>query len=76
MAAEIQALTLGFDYAFVVRNLVEEIFGRNISMDFLIDSKTVFNVISKDKQTTELRLQIDVLALRRSYDLGELDRVG
>lgn len=76
MAAEIQALVLGFDYAFVVKDLIEEILGHHISLDALIDSRTVFNVIAKDAQTAERRLQIDVLALRQSYDAGELERIG
>lgn len=40
----------------------------------MIDSRTVFNVITKDGQTAEKRLQIDVLAIRQSYDAGELDK--
>ena len=75
MAAEIQALVLGFDYAYVIQHLVEEIIGRTIKLEAMIDSKTVFNVVAKDGQTAEKRLQIDVLALRQSYDLGELDRI-
>lgn len=75
MAAEVQALVLGFDYAFIVKDLIEEIIGRSIRLEALIDSKTVFNVIAKDGQTAERRLQIDVLALRQSYDIGELDRL-
>lgn len=75
LAAEIQALVLGFDSAFLVKDLVEELLGRTIKLEALIDSKTVFNVIAKDGKTSEKRLQIDVLALRQSYDLGELDRI-
>ena len=75
MAAEIQALVLGFDYAYVVKDLIEEILGRTIMLDAMVDSKTVFDVIAKDAKTTERRLQIDVIALRQSYDMGELNRL-
>ena len=75
MAAEIQALTLGFDYAFIVKDLVDEILGRQLRIEAMIDSKTVFNVVAKEGKTTERRLQIDITALRQSYDLGELDRI-
>ena len=75
MAAELQALVLGFDYAFVIKDLVEEILGRHVKVEVMVDSKTTFNVVAKDGKTTERRLQIDVLALRQSYDLGELDRL-
>lgn len=76
MAAELHALTLGFDYAFVIKDLLEDILGRKIKIEALIDSKTVFNVITKEGSTTERRLQIDILALRQSYDIGELHRIG
>ena len=75
MAAEIQALMLGFDYAFYVRDLLEEILGRSFKIEAMIDSKTVFNVVAKDGKTTERRLQIDILSLRESYDNGELNRI-
>lgn len=75
MAAEIQAFVLGFDYAYAVKNFVKEIIGRTIQLEAMIDSKTVFNVIEKDGQTAERRLQIDVLALRQSYDQGELAQI-
>ena len=75
MAAEIQALVLGFDFAFIVKDLIEEILGREVKLEALVDSKTVFDVIARDAQTSERRLQIDVLALRQSYDRGELDRI-
>ena len=74
MAAEVMALVLGYDVAFVVKDLVEEILGREIKLEVMIDSRTVFNVIAKDGQTVEKRLQIDVLALRQSYDVGELEK--
>lgn len=45
MAAEIQALVLGFDYAFLVKDLVEEILGRKMRIEAMIDSETVFNVV-------------------------------
>ena len=74
MAAEVIALVLGYDVAFVVKDLVEEILGREVKLEVMIDSRTVFNVIAKDGQTAEKRLQIDVLALRQSYDAGELEQ--
>lgn len=75
MAAEIQALVLGFDFAFVIRDMVEELTRRSVPIEAIIDSKTMFNVIARDGQTTERRLQIDIFALRQSYDNGELRRI-
>ena len=75
MAAEVQALILGFDFAFLIKTMIDEIIGRNLEIDAMMDRKTVFNIIAKDGKTTEKRLQIDVLSIRESYDLGELRRI-
>lgn len=75
MAAELQALTLGFDYVFFVKDFIDEILGVKMIIEAMIDSKHVFNVVEKDCKTAERRLQIDILALRKSYDLEELDRI-
>lgn len=75
MAAEIQALVLGFDYAYLVKDLLHEILGTKIKFEAMIDIKTGFNFVAKEEKTSERRLQIDIFVLRQSYDLGELDRV-
>lgn len=46
MAAEIQALVLGFDFAFLGKDLLEEILVRNMRIEDKIESKTVFNVVA------------------------------
>ena len=75
MAAELHALTLGFDYAIIIREMLNEILGRMLKIEAMIDSKTVFNVIAKDSQTTERRLQIDALGIRQSYNTVELSKL-
>lgn len=75
MAAGIQALDLGLDYAFLVKDIVNEILGTSIQLKGIIDSKTVLNVVAKDGKTTERRLHIDVLELHQSYYIVELDRI-
>lgn len=76
MSSELHALILGFDYAFIIRNLLEEILGRKVRLDAYVDIKTVFDVISKDGNTTERRLKIDTFALRESYERGDKSKVG
>lgn len=44
-------------------------------LEVMIDSKTVFSVVAKDGKTTERQQQNDILALRESYDSGELQRI-
>lgn len=66
MAANLFSLVLGFDNAYIVRDLVEEIIGKRMEIDAIIDIKTVFYFISKRSQTAEKRLQIDILSLREN----------
>lgn len=76
LSAEIHALVLGYDQAYVVRDLVEELLGKEVSLEAYVDSRSVFEVLAKDDNTTEKWLQIDIHALRKSYSKGELDRIG
>lgn len=64
-----------FDNDFLVQNLTKELHGRKMRLEAMLDSKTVSNVIDKDSQTDDRSIPIDVLALRQSYDIGELDRI-
>lgn len=57
-------LTLGLDYAYVIERLLEEILNRKVTMEALVESKTLFNVIAKAISTTDSRLQIDILDIR------------
>lgn len=75
MESEIHALVLGFDYAYIIKDMVRDITGMNMPIEAIVDSRTVFDVIEKDGLTTERRLQIDICALRESYSRGELARI-
>ena len=72
MAAELLALVYGFDCAFVVQSALEDIYGYAIPIHVFVDSRTVFNLIAKDANSLEKRLQIDAYAIRQSYRRGEL----
>lgn len=52
MAPELHALIAGFDQAFVIRDIMSWIFGKNIEIEAYVDSKTVFDVIANDASTT------------------------
>ncbi len=71
MAAELLALVYGFDSSFIVKHTLEEAMGRKIPLDILVDSKTVFNTITKGATTLEKRLQIDASAIQQSHKTGE-----
>jgi len=70
MAAELHALIYGFDNAYLVRDILEEVLQQKIEIDGYLDSRTVFNVVAKSSSTLEKRLQIDVHALRTSRKRG------
>lgn len=64
MAAEVQALVLGFYYAFLVIYLIKDLFGRNVDLETMIESRFAFKVVATNGKTAERRLQIYALALR------------
>jgi hypothetical protein len=72
MAAELHALIVGFDNAIIIRQMISYIFGREIPIDANIDSKPVFDTISRMSATLERRLQLDAFALQESHLGGEL----
>lgn len=72
MAAELHALSYGFENAFVAKTMVEEVFGQNVPLHGFLHSRTVFNTITKRGAILEKRLQIDAYALRPSHTRGEL----
>lgn len=53
MAAEVHALVLGFNIAFLPRDLAEELLGRPVQLEAILDSKTGFDVIARDGMTAE-----------------------
>lgn len=72
MAAELHALILGFDLAYINREMMMEILGRGIPIEAYVDSRTVFDDITKDVRTTGRRLRIDVAAFNESCIRGYL----
>lgn len=76
MAAEIHALVLVYDFAFIIGHLAEEILGSSIQLDAFFDRRTVIDVIVENGMTTERRLQIDNCALKQSYMDGVITRLG
>lgn len=75
MATEIHALILGFDQTYATRDLLTELIGRKVEITGFVDSKTLFDVVTKDGTTTKKGLLIDICALKESYDRGELKRL-
>lgn len=47
IAAEIKALTLSLDFSFVIKHLIEEIIGKKIKIEKLLESNTLLNVVAR-----------------------------
>lgn len=76
MVAELHVLAYAFDHAYMVRRMLERLFGHKMSLEIFVHSRTLFNVIVKDSGTAERRLLVDVFELKKSCRRGELNRIG
>jgi hypothetical protein len=72
MAAELHALIYVFYQAYVVKSMLDELWNTDVQIDACVDSRTVFNTVTRFGATLEKRLQIDVFGLRESHKRGEL----
>lgn len=64
MESDIHVLVLGFDYAYIIKDMIRYITRRYMPVEAFVDRLTLLDVIGKDGLTTELRLQIDIFAFR------------
>ena len=46
--AEVFALVYGFDQAYVIKHTIEKILDKQVPIDGLIDSRTVYNTVAKE----------------------------
>ena len=58
-----------------IRADIEEMLGKVIAVRLYTDSKSLFDVITKNSVTTEKRLMIDVRSVREAYVNMELNNV-
>lgn len=72
MAAELHGLLTGFDHGLLVAEMVSNILGRKVDIEAMVDSKTVFDTVTRLSNTLEKRLQIDAYALQEAHKKGEL----
>ena len=78
MGAELLALAHGFDRALAVRHMVAEILGRDpqaIPIWSFVDSKTLFDLITRMSVPMERRLTIDAYQLQEAHINGEMSRL-
>ena len=68
MDGETLAFSAGFDAGFILRHDIELMTGMKIPIIMLTDSKSLFDVLTRAKYTTEKRLMVDIAAAREAYN--------
>lgn len=76
LAAELHTLSRGYENDYFLRQLASEIIGHRITFEAYPDSKTLFDMVTKDAATSEKSVWIDSLGIRESFKNGELDGFG
>lgn len=74
IASEIHAVILGFHIRSLMQSLLEDVTGRKAPIEAYVSLNTVFDMISKESNSTECRLQIYIATISESYEEGELAR--
>lgn len=75
LGGETYAFADGLDYGLSLKHDLEQMLGRKLGLRMFTDSKSLFDVISKNSTTTEKRLMVDVQAMREAYERMELSDV-
>ena len=76
LGAEMLAFADAFDLSFLLKRDLEDILGKKLPLKMLTDSKCLFDIITKQSETTEKRLEIDVKAVREGYNAFEISDIG
>lgn len=72
-AAEIQSILYGFDNETWVQVILQESIAKKFDIQWLINFKTVLNVIIKNKNILEKMLQVDVRSITDCFNYGVLN---
>lgn len=75
MGAETFGSADACDYDIVIQHDLKETLGKNLKIELLKDSDTLFNLIIWNESTTEKRLMIDVKAEREAYNDGIINDI-
>jgi hypothetical protein len=76
LTAEALAFVAGVDFALLLKADLQELLGKAVPMLVLTDSEPLFNIITRERLTTEKRLMIDLAAIRESYRNLEISNIG
>jgi hypothetical protein len=77
LAAELYAMTNGFDVGSVIKSTIERILKLNnpLSLILCTDSKSLYDCLVKLGTTSEKRLMIDLMCLRQSYERRQIAEI-
>lgn len=75
LAGEIMAFSTGFDTGFSIKHDLETMTRRRFPLYMLTDSKGHFDMVTRNSYSTELRLMIDMAAIRESYGRREMEEI-
>ncbi len=75
LAAELYAMTNGFDVEAVIKSTIERMLHISLSLILLTDSKSLFDCLVKLETTSEKRLMIDLMCLRQSYERRKIAEI-
>jgi len=76
MAGEVYALSAALDEALIICFDLEQLYGVQIPVNALTDSKQLFDVLTRGSHPTEKRLMVDVAAARQAYARHDVSNVG
>lgn len=75
LGGETYAFADGMDFALALKSDIKEMTGRAFKARLFTDSKSLFDVITKNTSTTEKRLMIDIRSMREAYERLEISDV-
>ncbi|KAI1005358.1 hypothetical protein K3495_g2857 [Podosphaera aphanis] len=84
LTSELYAMVTGFDMVTVIKGTIKKVskslryssFPSHIPLILCTDSRSLYECLSKLGTTTEKRLMVDIMALRRSYEHNEVTEIG
>jgi hypothetical protein len=76
LAAEAISFAEGFDQGYTLKTDLQELFGRNIPLTILTDSKMIFRCHHKSIVYTRERILIDLASVREGYRRFDIDDIG
>ena len=66
----------GLDMAFAMKTDLDAMMNTNLSISCYTDSRSLFDVITRNTSTSEVRLMVDVRSMRESYERMEISDLG